>query len=336
MRDYGKIHTKFWISPDTLSLDCQSKLLALYLLAGPHTNMVGCMRVPFAYAAEDLGWDTETVTKGFRKLSEAGFIRYCDQTKWVWIRRFLKFNPLENPKQGDGALRLLEEVPEKASFLQEMLEEIKPYMARASKFEAFRKSKTSAVFNPSERVSEPLLNQEQEQEQEQELFAPSADALEADNPPNDPAAISPSEVESTPSPVVAAQDADSMAIIRIPLNDKTERAITQAEFDEMAELYPAVDVMAELRKIRGWCLGNPARRKTKSGVMKSIHGWLAKEQDKGPKPNALRGHQGAPPVRAERGNSAASEEAKRLFSERQARMTPTDGNTIEGECHAVN
>ena len=45
--------------------------------------------------------------------------------------------------------------------------------------------------------------------------------------------------------------------------------------------YPAVDVIQQLRNMRGWLDANPAKRKTKRGINAFIVRWLAKEQDKG-------------------------------------------------------
>lgn len=70
-------------------------------------------------------------------------------------------------------------------------------------------------------------------------------------------------------------------VITLPLNDKTDYQITQAEIDHWKELYPAVDVMTELRKMKGWCEGNPAKRKTRRGIVRFVNTWLAKEQDRG-------------------------------------------------------
>lgn len=69
--------------------------------------------------------------------------------------------------------------------------------------------------------------------------------------------------------------------ITIPLNDGTEHGVTEEEIEEYKKLYPAVDVMQELRNMRGWCLANPTRKKTKSGIRRFIGGWLAKEQNRG-------------------------------------------------------
>lgn len=69
-------------------------------------------------------------------------------------------------------------------------------------------------------------------------------------------------------------------IICLPLANKSEYPITQATVDELAELYPGVDVPAQLREMRGWCIGNPTKRKTRSGIMRFVTSWLAKEQNK--------------------------------------------------------
>lgn len=67
----------------------------------------------------------------------------------------------------------------------------------------------------------------------------------------------------------------------MPLNDKSEYPVYKEQVKEWSELYPAVDVMQELRKMKGWLTANPKRKKTRRGITRFITGWLAKEQDKG-------------------------------------------------------
>lgn len=55
---------------------------------------------------------------------------------------------------------------------------------------------------------------------------------------------------------------------------------TVSQYEEYVRLYPAVDVDAEFRKIRAWCIGNPKKRKTKGGITRFVNSWLSKEQDK--------------------------------------------------------
>ena len=70
-------------------------------------------------------------------------------------------------------------------------------------------------------------------------------------------------------------------VVSLMLNDKSLYPISQPQIDHWKELYPAVDVLQELRKMQGWIESNPAKRKTKNGIERFVTGWLAKEQDKG-------------------------------------------------------
>ena len=70
-------------------------------------------------------------------------------------------------------------------------------------------------------------------------------------------------------------------IISLILNDKSFYDVEQKDYEEWTTLYPAVDVMQELRKMKGWCDSNPTKRKTKKGIKRFINSWLSREQDKG-------------------------------------------------------
>lgn len=70
-------------------------------------------------------------------------------------------------------------------------------------------------------------------------------------------------------------------VIVLPLNDGTGYAVSQEQSQEWAGLYPAVDVIQQLRGMRGWLDANPQKRKTRRGIKKFINGWLSKEQDRG-------------------------------------------------------
>ena len=71
------------------------------------------------------------------------------------------------------------------------------------------------------------------------------------------------------------------AIITLILNDKSEYPITQSQIDEWKDLYPAVDVLQQLKNMKGWLIANPTKRKTRRGILRFINSWLAREQDKG-------------------------------------------------------
>ncbi len=70
----------------------------------------------------------------------------------------------------------------------------------------------------------------------------------------------------------------SPVVERLPLIGGKEYEVRQSLVDELVPIYPAVDVPATIREMRGWCLGNPGKLKTKAGIKRFITGWLAKEQ----------------------------------------------------------
>lgn len=70
-------------------------------------------------------------------------------------------------------------------------------------------------------------------------------------------------------------------VITLPLNTGAEYPVYQALVDEWQALYPAVDVMQELRKMRAWADANKSKRKTKAGIKRFCVNWLNKAQDSG-------------------------------------------------------
>jgi hypothetical protein len=122
---YGKLYSSYWTSPDIASLGLESKAIGAYLLSSPHANMIGCYRLPMAYAIDDLKSSLETVLEGFRELSRIGFATYDNSHAWVLIRRFLAWNPIENPNQGKSAAKLVLEVPKNSSVYAPLIEVLK-------------------------------------------------------------------------------------------------------------------------------------------------------------------------------------------------------------------
>lgn len=82
-------------------------------------------------------------------------------------------------------------------------------------------------------------------------------------------------------PAEKPSEPESPTVIELPLNTGKSHLVTQAFVDEMAVLYPAVDVNQELRTMRGWLLTNQAKRKTSKGIGRFINSWLSRCQDRG-------------------------------------------------------
>jgi hypothetical protein len=111
-RDYGRLHTAFWNSPAIRECSDCGKLLAAYLLTGPHSNSIGAYLLPDAYMADDLGWDGRNVASALKELTQAGFCERFADGRHIVICKFLEWNPIENPNVGKAALRQLQQLPQ--------------------------------------------------------------------------------------------------------------------------------------------------------------------------------------------------------------------------------
>lgn len=101
----------------------------------------------------------------------------------------------------------------------------------------------------------------------------------------------PPESESNPNPEsqkdicteLFQASAPEFAVSLI-LNDKSLYGIEQSKAEHWQSLFPAVDIMQELRKMSAWCEANPSKRKTRRGIERFITNWLSTTQDKGGTP----------------------------------------------------
>lgn len=166
MRDYGKVHTSFWTSSNIRAMSDDGRALALYLLTSPHGTIAGVFRLPDGYACEDLQWDSERIKKGFIELLSNGFANRCETTKWVWIAKYLEWNPPENPNQRKAAGKVASQVPDKCIWKSIFMRDCAEFIGLI----------TPPNTNPSETLQKPFLNQDQEQEQELNPCAPDGDA----------------------------------------------------------------------------------------------------------------------------------------------------------------
>ena len=69
-------------------------------------------------------------------------------------------------------------------------------------------------------------------------------------------------------------------VITLTLQDNNDYAVVEDQLNEWQELYQSIDVMQELRKMKGWLNANPAKRKTKKGIKRFINSWLSRSVDK--------------------------------------------------------
>lgn len=121
MREYGKIQCSFWTDPDIHGLSQDAREIAVYLLVGPHSNSLGCYRLPLGYVQEDLNQTHERVSKGLNELEEIGFSKRCNATGFVLIRKFLYWNKISNGNIAKNVAEQFEGISHKASVYNDLI-----------------------------------------------------------------------------------------------------------------------------------------------------------------------------------------------------------------------
>ena len=128
-----------------------------------------------------------------------------------------------------------------------------------------------------------------------------------------------SKVEKSKEKDVCAELRGSSAppVAELPLNDGSLFPVYAPDASKWSMLYPAVNVLQELRKMTGWLDANPKRRKTKAGIRSFITGWLAREQDRG----------GAAPARP--AYRSKNEERNAQFQQHDGGLSPLELEAIQ-------
>lgn len=103
MRDYGKVGPQFWIGQTGKKLrGCmEARIVAMYLMTAPGSNMIGLYYVPLGSIAHETGLGIEGASKGLQWAIEAGFCKYDDTTEMVWVVEMAKFQVAEQLVEKD-------------------------------------------------------------------------------------------------------------------------------------------------------------------------------------------------------------------------------------------
>lgn len=89
------INTRFWIDDYISHLDPTEKLLFLYFLTNPLTDICGIYEIPLKNIALDTGIDRDMVEKIIKRFEKDNKIYY--ENGWIGIKNFAK-HQLDNPK----------------------------------------------------------------------------------------------------------------------------------------------------------------------------------------------------------------------------------------------
>jgi len=108
MAKMRSVNTKFWDDSYIINLDPHEKLLFLYLLTNPLTNICGAYEISLRRISFDTGMVDSLLEPMLEKFSLSGRITYKDG--WVVIHNFIKNQSL-NPKVKEGIKIGLDNAP---------------------------------------------------------------------------------------------------------------------------------------------------------------------------------------------------------------------------------
>lgn len=124
----GVIERSFWRSPGIRSLPDPTKLLATYLMTGPHHNTLGCFYLPPQYIAADLGWGgLERAVQGVDALESLGFALWCRATEFVFLPEWTRFHPIQNLNQGRARMAMVDQIPSAFGYAQALRHSLEKY-----------------------------------------------------------------------------------------------------------------------------------------------------------------------------------------------------------------
>lgn len=103
------VNTKFWDDSYIVTLDPIEKLLFLYFLTNPLTDICGIYEIPLKRVAYDTGIDNDMIQKILLRFESHDKIIY--RNGWIYIKNFVK-NQVQNPSVLAGVQRAFNEIPQ--------------------------------------------------------------------------------------------------------------------------------------------------------------------------------------------------------------------------------
>jgi len=108
MAKYRPIKTSFWEDSWIAQLSINEKLLYLYLLTNPHTNLCGMYSVSIRYIAFETGLTVDQVKKALSKFEQDNKALY--RNDWIVLINYQK-HQTASPKIKAGIKREMSEIP---------------------------------------------------------------------------------------------------------------------------------------------------------------------------------------------------------------------------------
>ena len=171
---YRTIAASFWTDPKVKKLSPNDKLLFLYLITNPHTHVSGIYHLDLKYAATDLGYPMNTLSRSLDTLSSAGLCAYDESTEVIWVKKMMGYQGRGDKNVRSAAHHIREDLHHSV-LIREFLTEYPGVAALIPDTLLIGYPEKSVGATPGTRSLVPDPEQDQEQEQEKKPSSAGAD-----------------------------------------------------------------------------------------------------------------------------------------------------------------
>ncbi|CAG7840832.1 hypothetical protein CLOHAE12215_02256 [Clostridium haemolyticum] len=96
MAKYRQLQTNFWNDGFVLDLTPEEKYFYLYLMTNPSTAQCGVYELPKRIIETQTGYNRDTIDKLLARFMEYEKIKYCNETKEIMIKNWIRYNKPTN------------------------------------------------------------------------------------------------------------------------------------------------------------------------------------------------------------------------------------------------
>ena len=154
MSRYTTVESIIWHDEKFRSLPEDARMLFLYLLTSPHSNMLGIFYLPKLYACSDLQWDPERYQRGIDTLCHTLLIEVDKDI--VWVKNYLKYNQIRGPRQVTGAVNRLMSLPD-TKLIGPFMKNLEKHLLEDD-LKLFKELYTKPYEYPSDTLSDTLCD----------------------------------------------------------------------------------------------------------------------------------------------------------------------------------
>jgi hypothetical protein len=264
MRIFGILPKEFWENDRLRKLSATTRLVAVYLHAGPHSTVIGCYRIPLAYVAEDLNFSLRHVKKAMAELTEISFLRFDLTSNYVEITNFLSTRArkwLANPKNRISAARALEEIPDTVPFKEEI---------RRQLLEIKEPAPINDTIDDQSTIDQRSIKGNRKEKEERKGKEDRYGNIYRDgNAPSAPA---------SPDHFSCFQSFPKS--LSFPLKDGTQFEVDAMLADQWQSHFPNIVVPAQLQKYHQWFVKNINKRMNRKGTETALLKFLTQDNEK--------------------------------------------------------